>query len=310
MAKVIALGEVLIDFTPAGRSDRGRMLYECNPGGAPANMLSCLSQFGHECMMIGCVGADAFGEEIIRAIAGADVDCRYMLKSKTAPTTLAVVSLSADGDRSFSFYRDHCADVSISPEDISEEMLDGVSLVHVGSLSLTHEPVRSATMKLLELAQAKKIPISYDPNYRPLLWKNEEEARAGMKSLMPLADIVKVSDEEAVFLTGAENLDEAAEQLIRAYDNIRVLFLTRGAQGSSYYLPAGERGMIPGLSGAQIVDTTGAGDYFFGGAVSRLLEEAAGQTFSAQAAKEACERGNECGYKVAQVRGALGVKIR
>lgn len=310
MAKVIALGEVLIDFTPAGRSERGRMLYECNPGGAPANMLSCLAQFGHECLMVGCVGEDAFGEEIIRAIAGAAVDCRYMMKSQTAPTTLAVVSLNAEGDRSFSFYRDHCADVSIAPENIKEEMLDGVSLVHVGSLSLTHEPVRSATMKLLTLAKEKNIPVSYDPNYRPLLWKTGEEARKGMKSLMPLADIVKVSDEEAVFLTGRENLDEAAKQLLRAYGNIRVLFLTRGAEGSSYYLPTGERGMIPGLSGAQIVDTTGAGDYFFGGAVSRLLEEDFGRAFSAEAAEQACQRGNECGYRVAQVRGALGVKIR
>ena len=310
MAKVLALGEVLIDFTPAGRSDRGRLLYECNPGGAPANMLSCLKQFGHECLMIGCVGADAFGEEIIGAIAEAGVDCRYMMKNNTAPTTLAVVSLNADGDRSFSFYRDNCADVSIAPEDIREEMLEGVSLVHVGSLSLTHEPVRSATMKLLRLAKEKRIPVSYDPNYRPLLWRSAEEAREGMKALLPLADIVKVSDEEAVFLTGAAELDEAAERLLHDYDNIRVLFLTRGAQGSSYYLPGGESDMVPGLSGAQIVDTTGAGDYFFGGAVSRLLEADCEKEISAQAAREACERGNECGYRVAQVRGALGVKLR
>lgn len=310
MARVIALGEVLIDFTPAGKSERGRMLYECNPGGAPANMLSCLVQFGHECRMIGCVGADAFGEEIIRTVEGAGIDCRYMMKSKTAPTTLAVVSLSDDGDRSFSFYRDNGADVSISPEDITEDMLEGVSLVHVGSLSLTHEPVRSATMKLLELAGEKRIPVSYDPNYRPLLWKSADEARKGMRSLMPLADIVKVSDEEAVFLTGLDDLDAAAKRLLEENANIRILFLTRGAQGSSYYLPGGESGTVPGLAGAQIVDTTGAGDYFFGGAVSRMLEEAEGVGFTAQTAREACARGNECGYRVAQVRGALGVKIR
>ncbi len=310
MAKVIALGEVLIDFTPAGRSERGRLLYECNPGGAPANMLSCLAQFGHDCRMIGCVGADAFGREIEAAIAGAGVDCRYLMKSSAAPTTLAVVSLNADGDRSFSFYRDNCADVSIAPEDITEEMLDGAELVHVGSLSLTHEPVRSATMKLLALAAEKGIPVSYDPNYRPLLWKSADEARGGMKSILPLADIVKVSDEEAVFLTGIEDLDKAARKLMEENENIRVLFLTRGAQGSSYYLPGGESGAVPGLAGAQIVDTTGAGDYFFGGAVSRLLEEKNISAFTVQAAEEACVRGNECGYKVAQVRGALGVKIR
>lgn len=310
MARIIALGEVLIDFTPAGKSDRGRLLYECNPGGAPANMLSCLAQFGHDCRMIGCVGEDAFGEEIIAAIAGAGVDCRYMAKSKTAPTTLAVVSLKADGDRSFSFYRDNGADVSISPDDITDDMLDGASLVHVGSLSLTHEPVRSATHRLLELAREKGVPVSYDPNHRPLLWKSAEQAREGMKSLLPMADIVKVSDEEAVFLTGLDDLDAAARKLLVENGNIRVLFLTRGAQGSSYYLPSGKCGTLPGLSGAQIVDTTGAGDYFFGGAVSRLLEEDSAKPFTAQAAEEACARGNECGYRVAQVRGALGVKIR
>lgn len=310
MAKVVALGEVLIDFTPCGRSERGRLLYECNPGGAPANMLSCLSQFGHECKMIGCVGQDAYGDEIVRAIDEAGVDCRYIARSKTAPTTLAVVSLNADGDRSFSFYRDHCADVSIHPDDITEGMLDGVSLVHVGSLSLTHEPVRSATMKLLSMAKEKGIAVSYDPNYRPLLWKSAEQAREGMKSLLPLADIVKVSDEEAAFLTGIEDLDEAGKSLMAVYPNIRVLFLTRGAEGSSYYLPDGDCGTVAGLCGEQIVDTTGAGDYFFGGAVSRLLEQGTNAEIDASEAREACVRGNECGYRVAQVRGALGVKIR
>lgn len=310
MAKVIALGEVLIDFTPAGRSERGRLLYECNPGGAPANMLSCLAQFGHDCRMIGCVGADAFGGEIETAVAGAGVDCRYLMKSPTAPTTLAVVSLNSDGDRSFSFYRDNCADVSIVPEDITDEMLEGMDLVHVGSLSLTHEPVRSATMKLLKLAGEKGIPVSYDPNYRPLLWKSADQAREGMRSILPLAQIVKVSDEEAVFLTGVEDLDRAAQKLMEENKNIRVLFLTRGAQGSSYYLPSGESGTVPGLTGAQIVDTTGAGDYFFGGALSRLLEDGVGGAADAKTAQEACIRGNECGYRVAQVRGALGVRIR
>ncbi len=310
MARVIALGEVLIDFTPAGLSDRGRLLYECNPGGAPANMLSCLAQFGHDCRMIGCVGKDAFGEEIVRAIADAGVDCRYMMRSPAAPTTLAVVSLNAAGERSFSFYRENCADVSIAPEHITEEMLEGVSLVHVGSLSLTHEPVRSATFRLLEMAKARGIAVSYDPNYRPLLWKNAEQAREGMASILPLADIVKVSDEEAVFLTGIENPFEAAQALMKAHSNLSILFMTCGAQGSAYYLPTGEQGQASGFSGAQIVDTTGAGDYFFGGAVSRLLEEKTAMSFTAKAAKEACMRGNECGYWVAQVRGALGVKIR
>lgn len=310
MAKVTSLGEVLIDFTPSGLSDRGRLLYECNPGGAPANMLSCLSQFGHDCSMIACVGSDAFGDEIVKALEGAGVNCKNVLHSKEAPTTLAVVSLNAQGDRSFSFYRDNCADISIRPEDITDEMLEGIDLLHVGSLSLTHEPVRSATFRLVELARAKNIPISYDPNDRPLLWKNREEAPRQMKALLPVSDIVKMSDEEAVFLTGIEDIAEAAKKILAENKNIRALFVTCGADGSAYFLPGGETGKVPGLTGAEIVDTTGAGDYFFGGALSRLLEEDFEKPFTEQAVKEACSRGNECGWRVAQVRGALGVKIR
>lgn len=309
MAKVTSLGEVLIDFTPNGKSERGRLLYECNPGGAPANMLSCLSQFGHDCSMIACVGADAFGDEIVNALEGAGVNCKHVLRSADAPTTLAVVSLNAQGDRSFSFYRDNCADISIRPEDITEEMLEGVELLHVGSLSLTHEPVRSATFHLVEMARKKNIPISYDPNDRPLLWKNREEAPRQMKALLPVSDIVKMSDEEAVFLTGIEDIEAAAEKILKENASIRVLFVTCGAEGSEWFLPDGEKGKEAGLSGAKIVDTTGAGDYFFAGALSRLLEEVQGSV-SQKAAEEALRRGNECGYRVAQARGALGVKIR
>lgn len=310
MARVTSLGEVLIDFTPSGKSDRGRLLYECNPGGAPANMLSCLAQFGHECSMIACVGADAFGNEIVKALEGAGVNCRNVLRSKDAPTTLAVVSLNEQGDRSFSFYRDNCADISIRPEDITEEMLAGIDLLHVGSLSLTHEPVRSATFHLVQMAREKNIPISYDPNDRPLLWKNREEAPRQMKALLPVSDIVKMSDEEAVFLTNIEDIDAAAAQILRENANIRALFVTCGADGSAYYLPSGAKGKVSGLSGAEIVDTTGAGDYFFAGALARLLEEDFAKPFSEAAVREACAQGNECGYRVAQVRGALGVRVR
>lgn len=310
MARVAALGEVLIDFTPCGKSERGRMIYECNPGGAPANMLSCLAQFRHDCRMIGCVGQDAYGDVIVRAIEEAGVDCRYLFRSQTAPTTLAVVSLDEEGDRNFSFYRDCCADISIGPESITEEMLDGTALVHVGSLSLTHEPIRSATFRLIAMAKERGVAVSYDPNYRPLLWESAEQARDAMKSLMPFADIVKVSDEEARFLTGLNRLDEAARKLLTDYPDIQALFLTCGAEGSEYYLPDGTCGRVRGLSGAKIVDTTGAGDYFFAGALSGLLGPDGVGPIDAAAAYEACVRGNECGYRVAQVRGALGVRIR
>lgn len=310
MANVIALGEALIDFTPSGRSDRGRLQYECNPGGAPANMLSCLTQFGHVCRMIACVGQDAFGDEIVSAMEGADIDCRYVERSAVLPTTLAVVSLNQQGDRSFSFYRDNCADVSIRPESVTAEMLEDMGLAHVGSVSMTHEPVRSATRRLAELARERGVPVSYDPNYRPLLWSGAEAAREQIVSLLPLADFVKVSDEEAVLIAGCQDPAEAARQIVADYPNIRALFLTLGAEGSRWYLQGGESGYAEPVRGADIVDTTGAGDYFFAGALSRLLESGLHNELTAEIMTEACARGNECGYRVAQVRGALGVKIR
>lgn len=308
LAKVVALGELLIDFTPSGKSERGRPVYECNPGGAPANMLCCLGQFGHECAMIACVGEDAFGAEIVDALETSGIDCRYVKRSHTAPTTLAVVSLDAQGDRSFSFYRENCADVSVAPQDITAQMLSGVSLVHVGSLSLTHEPVRSATKTLLAMAKEAGVAISYDPNYRAMLWKSEEQAREQMRSILPLADVVKVSEEEVTFLTGLDDIDQGAHAILDAHANIRVLFVTCGAQGSAYYTREG-CGRQPSFSGEPIIDTTGAGDYFFGGALSQLLEEGLDQPIGVKCAQRACERGNLCGYRVALVRGALGVKV-
>ncbi|MDL2318112.1 carbohydrate kinase [Eubacteriales bacterium OttesenSCG-928-A19] len=312
MARVLALGEVLIDFTPSGASDRGRTLYECNPGGAPANMLGCLTQFGHTCELIACVGDDAFGREIEGALARAGIGLDYLKRTSDAPTTLAVVSLTPDGDRSFTFYRDHCADILVSPEDITSAMLEGAALVHVGSLSLTHEPARTATMRLLALARVAGVPVSYDPNLRPPLWKDMTAAREALCSVLPHVDILKLSEEEALFLAGEETgdggADGAARHLLDAHPNLRAAFVTMGPEGSAYYLPSGESGHVPACRGERVVDTTGAGDYFFAGALSRVLE-AGINVLDADIAREACERGNRCGYRVALVRGALGVRV-
>lgn len=308
MAKVLALGELLIDFTPNGESERGRRIYECNPGGAPANVLSCLTQFGHTCEMIGCVGEDAFGREIERALKSAGIGCQYIKRTKDAPTTLAVVSLDADGDRSFSFYRDHCADTLLAPEDIVADMLEQATLVHVGSLSLTHEPARSATMHLLQLAREAGVAISYDPNFRAPLWKSADVAREALLSIVCYADILKLSEDEALLLSEKTSIAEAASHLIARYPNLRVMFVTMGAAGGAYYLPNGTTEFLPACTGLPIVDTTGAGDYFFAGALSRLMEDKLTEV-DAAAAREACGRGNICGYRVALQRGALGVRV-
>jgi len=309
MARILALGEVLIDFTPCGKSDAGKLLFECNPGGAPANMLSCLTQFGHTCDMVGCVGDDTLGGEIAAALTAAGIGTRYLKRSSTVPTTLAMVTLSEQGERGFAFYRDHGADLQISPADLPVGLLTEVDLVHVGALSLAGEPARSATLALLLLAQEAGVPISYDPNYRAPLFSNEATARQLMRIPLDCADIVKMSEEEAVFLTEEADAERAAFKLMTDYPAIAALMITYGAKGSAFYLPSGESGMVAPCTGATVVDTTGAGDYFMGGALAKLLGRGLLRHPTAELLRAACEQGNYCGYAVVQVRGALGVKI-
>lgn len=265
---ITALGECLIDFTPAGLSKDGMQLFERNPGGAPANVLSCASKLGRKTAIIGKVGNDMHGRFLRETMRGQGIDTSFLMDTDTAFTTLAFVTLSENGERDFAFARKPGADTQLSADELPSGLLQNTGIFHVGSLSLTQEPVRSATMSALKQAKDAGAVISYDPNYRALLWPDEQTAVKAMRSLIPFADVMKLSDEECVLLTGESEPEKAAETLLEA--GVSCVAVTLGADGA---LLASSKG-ICSTAGfpVQPVDTTGAGDAFWGAFLTKLSE--------------------------------------
>lgn len=270
MVDVVALGEVLIDFTPQGISDRGNPLFERNPGGAPANVLAYLAKLGKQTAFIGKVGQDQFGIFLKETLEKNGIHTENVIFDSEVNTTLAFVHLKEDGDRSFSFYRNPGADMNLHADEVDEKLIQDSKFLHFGSLSMTSEPVRSATFKALEVAKAAKVLISYDPNLRVPLWPTLELAKEMMLKGMAYADVVKISEEELLFLTGEAEIALGSELLLKDYPNIQLLLVTMGAEGSAFRT-ARDFGMVPGFK-VKAVDTTGAGDSFFGGILYGILE--------------------------------------
>ncbi|MGI6148738.1 MAG: PfkB family carbohydrate kinase [Limnochordia bacterium] len=266
---VVALGELLIDFTPVGSSERGNPVFEANPGGAPTNVLACLAELGKGTGFIGKVGDDDFGRFLRQVLVDKGISTAGLVMDPAVPTTLAFVHLQPDGERSFSFYRNPGADTRLQPEELKEEMFSA-QVFHFGSISLTHEPARSATLAALQLAQEKGMLISYDPNLRPPLWPDLDEARRQMLSVMGHVDIVKLSREELEFLTGSHDMESSSERLYRQY-GLKLLLITLGKEGCFYRL-GGLTGRVPGFN-VKSIDATGAGDGFLGGILFQVLEQ-------------------------------------
>ena len=210
---ILTIGEVLIDLTQTGKDARGIPQFAANPGGAPANLAVAASRLGAQTAFIGKVGADAFGRYLKEVLAENKVDVSGMAVDADHPTTMAVVSVDATGERDFSFYRSANADVMLCKEDISDEALKAAKIVHFGSVSLTADPSRTATLDAAARAKKLGATITYDPNYRANLWKNKEDAIAQMKAPLPLVDILKVSDEELPLLTGTTDCESGTAQL-------------------------------------------------------------------------------------------------
>lgn len=270
---IVALGESLIDFVPAGKNELGMPLFSCNPGGAPANVLAMFSKLGGKSAFIGKVGRDAFGQFLISNMASAGIDTSGVLQDPEVHTTLAFVQLDEHGDRSFSFYRDPGADIMLRTEEVSGKLISDCRIFHFGSVSLTAEPCRSATLNAAAAARAAGALISYDPNYRPLLWDSEAYAVAEMKAAIGLSDVLKVSEEELRLLTGKSDLAEGAEEL--AAMGPAAVLVTLGAGGAFYYT-AHQSDLLPTYN-VKTVDTTGAGDAFLGALLWRLREKSARQ---------------------------------
>ncbi|NLM13718.1 MAG: carbohydrate kinase [Epulopiscium sp.] len=268
MHDVVALGELLIDFTPAGLSSNECFLFEQNPGGAPANVLGVLAKLNMETEFIGKVGEDQFGYFLQKVLKSIRVGTKNLVLSDEANTTLAFVHLDENGERKFSFYRNPGADMMLREGEIDFSIIEQAKVFHFGSISMTHEPSRSTTLKAVEYAKEKGVLVSYDPNYRPLLWENADEAKKYMEKGLVYADILKVSEEELRLLTGMSKIEEAVQYLEQKY-NIPLIVVTLGDKGS-YFKKADDEAFVPSYK-VKVVDTTGAGDGFLGGLLYQIL---------------------------------------
>lgn len=270
MFDITAVGELLIDFTPAGSNEAGNALFARNPGGAPANVLAAAGRLGCRTAFIGKVGADGFGRFLKATLEQNQICTENLVFSSQVHTTLAFVQLDAHGDRSFAFYRNPGADILLKPEEVKPELLRNTGVLHFGSVSLTDEPSRSATLYAVKTAKEAGAVISYDPNYRAPLWKSEQEAKEQMGAALPLADLVKLSEEEMEMLTGEQDLLTGARR-IQAL-GVTLVLVTLGPKGA-FYLLGDAFGTLPTYD-VKTVDTNGAGDTFFGAVLFRLKGKA------------------------------------
>lgn len=269
MLDVVALGELLIDFTCKETNTDGYPVMEAHPGGAPANFLAALSKRGAKTALIGKVGEDAFGKLLVGTLQEAGIETRGLVMDRNVFTTLAFVTLDKTGDREFSFARKPGADTQLRFEEIDLSLIDEARIFHFGTLSLTGEPARTATQKAVAYAKQAGKRITYDPNLRKPLWEDLEEAKKQLCWGLQQADVVKISDEEVEFLFGL-NPEEGTAHILQNY-GVKLVFVTCGADGC-YFANGTARGYVPSLAGLRVVDTTGAGDIFGGSAVWKLLE--------------------------------------
>lgn len=264
---ITVFGEILIDFTSQGQSEGGQMLYARNPGGAPANVAVAAQKLGAHTAFIGKAGKDMHGEFLRSVLEKENVDTKGLILDEKYFTTLAFVNVNESGERTFSFARKPGADTKIQKEEVNIDVLDSTNIFHVGSLSLTDQPARDTTFYAVKRAKNKGSMISYDPNYRASLWKDEETAKQHMRSLVPYADLMKISDEEAELLTDCKEVSKAAEILYQ--QGVKIVAITLGGKGA--YIYSGEGGcMVPGFSVTKVEDTNGAGDSFWGGFLYKI----------------------------------------
>lgn len=266
---VIAMGELLIDFTMSGQSEQGNNLFEACPGGAPCNVLALLNKMGKKTAFLGKVGKDQFGTLLRSTLEDVGINTSSLLTDEQVNTTLAFVHTFPDGDREFSFYRNPGADMMLTAKEVDEEFLAKTRLFHFGTLSMTHEGVREATKKALKAAKDKGLLISFDPNLRPPLWSSLELAKEQMEYGFGFCDILKISDNEIQFVSGKEDYDEGIRCLQEKYQ-IPLILLTMGKDGSRAYY----KGMRVERAGFQCrtIETTGAGDTFCGSSLNYILE--------------------------------------
>ena len=268
MIDVVALGELLIDFAAKSKDEAGYPTMAANPGGAPGNFLAALNAYGKKTAFLGKVGNDAFGHLLLGTLNGAGIETRGIVVDDSVFTTLAFVTFDEHGDRSFSFARKPGADTQLTWEEIDKSLIDDARVFHFGTLSLTDEPVRTATQKAVAYAKERGKLITCDPNLRKPLWPNEEAAKEQMLWSLRQADVVKISDNEVEFLWNCTP-EEGADKLLKEF-GVSLAMVTLGPDGC--LLKTKNASFLASCPKVHPIDTTGAGDIFGGSALSRLLE--------------------------------------
>lgn len=300
---VVALGELLIDFTENGLSEQGNSLFEANPGGAPCNVLAMLAKLGKRTAFIGKVGADMFGQQLRQVAVDAGICMDGLVVDQNVRTTLAFVKNDAGGDREFSFFRNPGADMMLTEEELPLDMISKAAIFHFGTLSMTHDSVRKATKRAVALAKESGAILSFDPNLRPPLWESLEEAREQIAWGLSQCDVLKIADNEIEFMTGETDFDKGAAILRAQYPNIKVLNVTAGADGSySYY--EDKRAFVPSFKLGGTIETTGAGDTFCACVLNFVLEHGM-DSLSEDDLTEMLHFANAAAYLVTTKKGAI-----
>lgn len=302
---VVALGELLIDFTENGLSEQGNPLLEANPGGAPCNVLSMLQKLGGKTAFIGKVGNDGFGHLLTKAVQEQGIDTTGLVYDNDVHTTLALVLKKENGDRDFAFYRNPGADMNLKEEEVNESLIASSSIFHFATLSLTDESVKKATQKAVKAAKENGLTITFDPNLREPLWRSLEEAHEQVAWGLQQADVVKISDNEITWFTGMDNYDEGIAFLQKEYPNLKLICLSMGGDGSK----AVYRDIhvaYPAFLQEATIETTGAGDTFCACMIHTVLENGIDH-LDEEKLKEMLKFANAAASLVTTKKGALRV---
>ncbi len=300
MGKIVTLGEVVSDIYRDESESDVELPFTARPGGAPANVAVAAARLGSEAAFIGSVGEDLFGDFILRALEAEDVDTSSVRRCEPPTrTSLAFVEVTADGDRSFTFYRsDPAADELLSAEDVSRETLSGASFVNFGSIPLIKEPSRSAIHRAADLAEELDVPLAFDVNFRKHLWKSPEAAREAVNPLLDRSRVIKMGDDELSPMLGTEDPEEAAEMLL---DRGATLALISLGPDGAVYATREFSGHLPAFEVGEILDATGAGDAFLAAALTHLSESA----WEEENVREATRRGTVAGAIACTAYGAM-----
>ena len=301
---VVALGELLIDFTENGVSNQGNGLFEACPGGAPCNVLAMLRKLGKSCAFVGKVGDDMFGILLQHTILSAGINADHLVMDPKVPTTLAFVKTFSNGDRDFSFYRKPGADMMLTEDELPIDTIANARIFHFGTLSMTHEGVRRATEKAVAAAKEGGALISFDPNLRPPLWENLEDAKQAIAWGLSQCDILKIADNELEFMTGETDFYKGAAILHREYPNIRILNVTAGADGSYSFYGEDAPVFVPSCKLGGVIETTGAGDTFCASVLNFVLENGTA-CLTEQDRENMLKFANTAAYIVTTRKGAI-----